>query len=182
MTNSGEASIQRFNAATFRQGSLHSYNVGVRPTGDHLRGGRNLGRKHGRRSRHANRSGLGRARWTSRWEHGASALASAGGAIWVSNTAAGTVSRIDPSTNKVVATIKVGNAPAGIAEEGGLGLGRGASALTATSYRLRQTAVRSSTGRRTTQPTRLEISVGSLRKSTGATGARSRAMRTSSAP
>ena len=47
---------------------------------------------------------------------------------------------------------------------------------------LRQTAVRSSTGRRTMQPTRSETSVGSLRTSTAATGAASLAMRTSSAP
>ena len=40
--------------------------------------------------------------------------------MWVSNTDAGTVSRIEVSTNKVVATIEIGNAPAGIAEEGGL--------------------------------------------------------------
>ena len=60
------------------------------------------------------------ARGTSRWETAHSALAIGGGSIWVSNTAARTVSRIDPSTNKVVATIKIGNAPAGIAEEAGL--------------------------------------------------------------
>jgi YVTN family beta-propeller protein len=34
--------------------------------------------------------------------------------VWVANTASGTVSRIDPVTNEVVATIKVGNAPSGI--------------------------------------------------------------------
>ena len=38
-----------------------------------------------------------------------------GGLVWVANTAAGTVSRIDPVSNEVVGTIKVGNAPSGIA-------------------------------------------------------------------
>jgi YVTN family beta-propeller protein len=51
---------------------------------------------------------------------GPSALASAAGSIWVSSTAAGTVSRIDASTSKVIATIETGNVPAGIAAEGGL--------------------------------------------------------------
>jgi YVTN family beta-propeller protein len=35
-------------------------------------------------------------------------------AIWVASPTAGTVSRIDPSANKVVATIDIGNAPAGL--------------------------------------------------------------------
>ena len=35
-------------------------------------------------------------------------------AVWVANTAAGTISRIDPETNEVERTIEVGNAPSGI--------------------------------------------------------------------
>jgi len=119
VTNSGEASIQRFNAATFRQGSLHSYNVGVRPTGiiyaEDAIWVASTG--DGVVTRIDPASG---ARVDIPVGDGASALASGAGSIWVSNTAARTVSRIDPSANKVVATIKVGNAPAGIAEEGGL--------------------------------------------------------------
>ena len=42
------------------------------------------------------------------------ALAVGEGAVWVANTAAGSVSRIEPATNQVVHTIEVGNAPAGI--------------------------------------------------------------------
>ena len=45
---------------------------------------------------------------------GPSAIVSGAGSIWVANTLAGTVSRIDPSTNDVVATIETGNAPSGI--------------------------------------------------------------------
>jgi YVTN family beta-propeller protein len=42
-------------------------------------------------------------------------IAIGGGSVWVSNNLAGTVSRIDPRTNRVVATIKVGGNPAWIA-------------------------------------------------------------------
>jgi YVTN family beta-propeller protein len=42
------------------------------------------------------------------------------GAVWVANSGDGTVSRIDPTTNNVVQTIGVGNAPAGIAVANGL--------------------------------------------------------------
>jgi len=37
------------------------------------------------------------------------------GSVWVSNTGRDSVSRIDPATNKVVATIRVGSAPFGVA-------------------------------------------------------------------
>jgi YVTN family beta-propeller protein len=49
---------------------------------------------------------------TSRYPVG---IAIGGGSVWVSNHLVGTVSRIDPKTNKVVATIKVGGNPAWIA-------------------------------------------------------------------
>ena len=51
---------------------------------------------------------------------GPSAIASGSGAVWVANTAARTVSRIDPATDEVVATIEIGNAPAGIVFSDGL--------------------------------------------------------------
>ena len=41
-------------------------------------------------------------------------------AIWVANTAAGSVSRIDPATKDVVETIEIGNAPTGIVVAAGL--------------------------------------------------------------
>jgi YVTN family beta-propeller protein len=44
---------------------------------------------------------------------GPTSVAFGAGAVWVANTRAGTVSRIDPETNEV-ATIEIGNAPAGI--------------------------------------------------------------------
>ena len=51
---------------------------------------------------------------------GPTSVAFGAGAVWVTNTAAGTVSRIDPATNEVVGTVAVGNAPTGIAVAGGL--------------------------------------------------------------
>ena len=119
VTNSGEANVQRFNAATFRQGALRSYSVGVRPTGVIYSDGAIwvASTDDGVVTRIDPGSG---ARVDIPVGAGPSALASAAGSVWVSNTAAGTVSRIDASTNKVVATIEIGNAPAGIAEEGGL--------------------------------------------------------------
>jgi YVTN family beta-propeller protein len=41
-------------------------------------------------------------------------------AVWVANAGDGTVSRIDPETSEVVATIDVGPAPAGVAVAHGL--------------------------------------------------------------
>jgi YVTN family beta-propeller protein len=49
---------------------------------------------------------------TSRYAVG---IAIGSGSVWVSNNLAGTVSRIDPKTNKVVATINVGGNPAWMA-------------------------------------------------------------------
>ncbi len=46
--------------------------------------------------------------------HGASGIAIADNAVWVANTDDGTISRIDPATNEVVATIAVGSNPVGI--------------------------------------------------------------------
>ena len=46
---------------------------------------------------------------------GPEAVAVGAGAVWVANRLDGTVSRIDPEANEVVATIAVGNAPSGLA-------------------------------------------------------------------
>ncbi len=48
------------------------------------------------------------------------AVAAGADAVWVANAGDGTVSRIDPETSEVVATIEVGQAPAGIAVGHGL--------------------------------------------------------------
>jgi YVTN family beta-propeller protein len=46
---------------------------------------------------------------------GPTAVATGPAAVWVANTAEGTVSRIDPATNEEAERIDVGSAPAGIA-------------------------------------------------------------------
>jgi len=42
---------------------------------------------------------------------GASAVTVGGGAVWVANALRGTVSRVDPRTNRVSATIEMGGTP-----------------------------------------------------------------------
>jgi YVTN family beta-propeller protein len=51
---------------------------------------------------------------------GPTSVAFGAGAVWVANETSGTVSRIDPATNRVEKTIDVGNAPSGITVYGGL--------------------------------------------------------------
>ena len=41
------------------------------------------------------------------------------GGVWVANSREGTVSRIDPQSNRVIATIRVGHSLQGIAVGGG---------------------------------------------------------------
>ena len=43
------------------------------------------------------------------------ALAAGAGALWAANSGDGTISRIDPASNRVVRRIDVGNVPAGLA-------------------------------------------------------------------
>ena len=51
---------------------------------------------------------------------GPTAIAVGAGAVWVANTEAGTISRIDPATNEVGDTIELGAAPAGLVVANGL--------------------------------------------------------------
>ena len=46
---------------------------------------------------------------------GARGVAVAGGAVWVANAARGTVTKVDPRTNRVVSVTHIGNAPRGLA-------------------------------------------------------------------
>jgi YVTN family beta-propeller protein len=113
VTNSGDATVEQFSPKTFREGPVKSFNAGTQPQGLTYADGAiwvaNAGDDFVTRidpSTGANRQITVGA--------GPTALASGAGAVWVANTTAGTVSRIDPATNKVVATIKIGNAPAGL--------------------------------------------------------------------
>ena len=113
VTNSGDATVQRFNAATFREGPLRTFNVGTQPTGIVAAEGTvwvaNAGEDFVTRIEPSS----GALRQVTVGD-GPTALAGGAGAIWVANTAAGTVSRIDPETSDVVETIEIGNPPAGI--------------------------------------------------------------------
>jgi YVTN family beta-propeller protein len=118
VTNSGEATVQRFNAETFRQRPLQTFNVGRRPTGivfadDAIwvaSAGDGVVTRIDPGSGATNQISVGA---------GPTALASDAGGVWVTNTEAGTISRIDPTTNEVVKTIQTGNAPTGIAAADG---------------------------------------------------------------
>jgi YVTN family beta-propeller protein len=119
VTNSGEATVQRFSPETFRQEPLQTFNVSRQPTGITYADGAiwvaNAGDAVVTRIDPGSRATLQIS-----VGEGPSALASGSGAVWVANTTAGTVSRIDPNTSEVVATIEIGNAPAGIAAANGL--------------------------------------------------------------
>jgi YVTN family beta-propeller protein len=114
VTNSGDATVQRFNSRTFLQGPLRTFNVGTRPTGIIYSDG----------TIWVANSGAGSV-WRIEPSSGAitqipvgeepTALAASSDAVWVADTAAGAVSRIDPETNEVVETIDTGNRPAGLA-------------------------------------------------------------------
>ena len=119
VTNSGEATVQRFNPVTFREGPLRTYNVGSRPS--------EIAHAHG-------------AIWVANEGdaivfrldpssgatlpiavgEGPVAVAGGSNAVWVASPSARTVSRIDPKTNEVVATIEIGNAPSGVAVANGV--------------------------------------------------------------
>ena len=119
VTNSGDATVQRFNSETFRQGPIKTFNVARRPAGIIYSGGAiwvaNAGDAVVTRIDPSSGATLQIPVGES-----PSAIASGSGAVWVANTTAGTVSRIDPTSNRVVATIEIGNVPSGIAAADGL--------------------------------------------------------------
>jgi YVTN family beta-propeller protein len=119
VTNSGDATVQRFNPVTFREGPLRTFNVGSRPSGIAYADGAIWVASAGDAvvTRIDPDSG---ATLPIAVGEGPSAVAAASGAVWVASPAARTVSRIDPRTNEVVATIDIGNAPSGIAVANGV--------------------------------------------------------------
>jgi len=121
VSNSGDASVQRFSPITFEGGPLDEFTVGRRPTGMAAGEGGVWVATTGDDSvtRMDPDLGFGSA-LPIRVGAGPTAVAAGEGAVWVANTDAGTVSRIDPATNEVVETIEVGNAPSGIVVADGL--------------------------------------------------------------
>jgi YVTN family beta-propeller protein len=114
VANSADATVQRFNPATFAEGPVSTITVGRRPAGIAF----------GERSIWVTSSGddavtridPGTASTiTIRVGDEPTGIAVGAGAVWVANTGDGTVSRIDAATNEVTGTIELGNPPSGIA-------------------------------------------------------------------
>jgi streptogramin lyase len=120
VANSGDATVSRFNPVTFEEGPVHApYTVGRKPAGiafgygviwvacaldDSV-------------TRIDPSSG---STVTIPVGDGPVAVAVGAGAVWVANGAGRSISRIDPSKKKVVSTIEVRTAPAGIAVADGM--------------------------------------------------------------
>jgi YVTN family beta-propeller protein len=117
VTNSGDATVQRFNAASFREGAVRTFGVGRRPSGIAAVAGAIWVASSGDDivTRIDPASG---ATFPIRVGDEPTAIVGTAGAVWVANSAAATVSRIDATTNEVVETIDVGNAPSGLAAAG----------------------------------------------------------------
>jgi YVTN family beta-propeller protein len=114
VSNSGDATVQRFNPATFEQGAVREYGVGRRPTGIAYGEGAIWVANTSDDSVMRIDPAAGSIR-TIDVGRGPTAVAVGPGYVWVANTADNTVSRIDPATYDVVETIEIGNAPYGLA-------------------------------------------------------------------
>jgi YVTN family beta-propeller protein len=116
VSNSGEASVERYSVGTFPGDPVDELAVGGAPTG--LAAGAEAiwvaSPEAGIVSK-IEPSAVASSALPIRVGERPSATATGGGAVWVANTGSRTLSRIDPATNEVVATIPLGNAPAGIA-------------------------------------------------------------------
>lgn len=119
VSNSGDATVQRFNPATFQQGPLRTFNIGRRPAGIAYVDGAIWVASSGDDvvTRIDPASG---ATSPIRVGRGPTAVTGTPDAVWVANTVDRTVSRIDPRTNRVVETIAIGNPPSGLALAAGL--------------------------------------------------------------
>jgi YVTN family beta-propeller protein len=119
VSNSGEATVYRYNPSTFVEGPIQTTAVGTRPTGIAIGAGAvwvtntadDTVTRIDLRSGAAPHIPVG---------DGPTAVTVVGDAVWVVNTGSGTLSRIDPATNEVERTIEIGHAPAGIVLAAGL--------------------------------------------------------------
>jgi YVTN family beta-propeller protein len=114
VANSGDATVQRFDAATFEVGAIRSFSVGGRPSAMAFGEGALwvTNRADDSVTRIDPRTG---STSTIRVGDEPVSVAVGGGAVWVSNSGDSSVSRIDATTEEVVDTISFGSAPAGIA-------------------------------------------------------------------
>jgi DNA-binding SARP family transcriptional activator/DNA-binding beta-propeller fold protein YncE len=114
VANSGDETVRRFSPQTYELGDIESITVCRTPSGIAAGAGSIWVSCAGDDRVERLPAGLSP---TSTVQipvgHGPTSVAFGAGAVWVANTAAGTVSRIDPATNREKA-IDVGNSPAGI--------------------------------------------------------------------
>jgi YVTN family beta-propeller protein len=114
VVNGGDATVNRFNPATFESGPTATKSVGGRPAGIAYGEGAVWVANTGDDTVERIDPSTGSTR-TIPVGDGPIAVAVGAGSVWVANASARTVSRIDPVTNTVERTIPLGNAPAGIA-------------------------------------------------------------------
>jgi len=119
VANGGEATVYRFNPATFESGPVARPTVGRQPSAIAYgegsiwvtNAGDNTVSRIDPSSNSAQTISVGVR---------PSSIAVTSGAVWVANGGDGTVSRIDSGTNTVDKTVHTGNLPAGLAAAGGL--------------------------------------------------------------
>jgi YVTN family beta-propeller protein len=118
VANAADATVQRFNPATFQEGAVRTISVGKLPSaiafGEDAIWVANA--SDGTATKIEPSSG---STSTIRVGENPTAVVVGSGAVWVANTGDGTISRIDPVTNAVIHTIEVGNAPSGLAAADG---------------------------------------------------------------
>lgn len=119
VANGDDATVFRYNAATFEQGRIGTISVGRRPTA--IAAGEGAIWVAATGDDAVTRIDPSTYSTTSiPVGDGPVAVAVGAGSVWVANAGSRTVSRIDPATNEVVETIEIGSVPAGIAVGGGL--------------------------------------------------------------
>jgi YVTN family beta-propeller protein len=119
VANSGDATVQRFDPATFEDGPVDTRSVGQQPSG--IAFGEGAVWVANTADDTVTRIDPG-TRSTSTIPVGdrPTTVAVGAGAVWVANTAGRTVSRIDPTKREEIETIAVGNAPSGVGFADGL--------------------------------------------------------------
>ena len=114
VANSGDATVYRFNPATFEEGPVRSTSVGRQPSSIAFGEGAIWVASTGDDAVYRIDPST-YATLTIPVPDGPIAVVVTPGAVWVASAASTTVSRIDPESNEVVASIEIGNAPAGLA-------------------------------------------------------------------
>jgi YVTN family beta-propeller protein len=114
VANAADATVQRFNPATFEEGDVRTISVGKLPSAIAFGEGAVwvANASDGTVTKIDPSSGSTR---TIPVGGKPTAVVVGSGAVWVANSRDGTISRIDPVTNEVSHTIEVANAPSGLA-------------------------------------------------------------------